>query len=137
MWALKGGCTGPEAMTIMKEKHDMRSAAETEKAVRATARQAKKDKVDEQLRRAALPLIALIEGGHMTDIDRLEKTKLISLLIFYNATVVGMRQKPKAELAALVKQIPRLQVLLSTATSRGLPQPSAAPPAPPAAPADT
>ena len=40
MWALKGGCTGPEAMTIMKEKHDMRSAAETEKAVRATARQA-------------------------------------------------------------------------------------------------
>ena len=95
MWALKGGCTGPEAMTIMKEKHDMRSAAETEKAVRATARQAKKDKVDEQLRRAALPLIALIEGGIVTDIDRLEKTKLISLLIFYNATVVGMREKPK------------------------------------------
>ena len=121
-------------MTIMKEKHDMRSAAETEKAVRATARQAKKDKVDEQLRRAALPLIALIEGGIVTDIDRLEKTKLISLLIFYNATVVGMRQKPKAELA---KQIPRLQVLLSTATSRGLPQSSAAPPAPPATPADT
>ena len=92
-----------------------RSAAETEKAVRATARQAKKDKVDEQLRRAALPLIALIEGGIVTDTYRLEKTKLISLLIFYNATVVGMRQKPKAELAALVKQIPRVQVLLSTA----------------------
>ena len=82
-------------------------------------------------------MIALIEGGIVTDIDRLKKTKLISLLIFYNATVVGMRQKPKAELAALVKQIPRVQVLLSTAPSRGMPQQSAAPPAPPAAPADT
>ena len=132
IWALKGGCTGEEALQLMKAKHDERTAAEAEKARRRSDRDAAAAKVDEEAKRAALPIIEGIESGAMT-VARLTKVQMCSLLVFFAAVPVGMRTKKKEDLLALVKAVPRVQVLLANAAPP-LPPPQQAPPPPPPSP---
>ena len=56
MWALKGGCTGEEALGLMKATHDERTVAEVEKARRRSDRDTAAAKLDEEAKRAALPI---------------------------------------------------------------------------------
>ena len=129
---MKGGCTGEEALQLMKAKHDERKAAEAEKARRRSDRDAAAAKVDEEAKRAALPIIEGIESGAMT-VARLTKVQMCSLLVFFAAVPVGMRTKKKEDLLALVKAVPRVQVLLANAAPP-LPPPQQAPPPPPPSP---
>ena len=127
IWALKGGCTGAEAMKMMREKHLERSKDAKDKEERAVVRQAEKDKVDDESKRIALPIIEELEDGKTT-IDALTKPKLCSLLIFFDKVPVGMRQKKVADLKALVSAIPRLMVLTAP-----IAEPADDPPPPPPA----
>ena len=81
----------------MKAKHDERTAAEAEKARRRSDRDAAAAKVDEEAKRAALPIIEGIESGAMT-VARLTKVQMCSLLVFFAAVPVGMRSKKKEDL---------------------------------------
>ena len=116
----------------MKAKHDERVATEAEKARRRSDRDAAAAKVDEEAKRAALPIIEGIESGAMT-VARLTKVQMCSLLVFFAAVPVGMRTKKKEDLLALVKAVPRVQVLLANAAPP-LPPPQQAPPPPPPSP---
>ena len=86
-------------------------------------------KVDEEAKRAALPIIEGIESGAMT-VARLTKVQMCSLLVFFAAVPVGMRTKKKEDLLALVKAVPRVQVLLANAAPPPPPQPAPPPPTP-------
>ena len=119
-----GGCTGEEALQLIKAKHDERVAAEAEKARRRSDRDAPAAKVDEEAKRAALPIIEGIASGAMT-VERLTKVQLCSALVFFGVVPVGMRSKKKDDLLTLAKAVPRVQVLLA----------DAAPPPPPPLPA--
>ena len=112
-------------MKMMREKHLERSKDAKDKEERAVVRQAEKDKVDDESKRVALPIIEELEDGKTT-IDALTKPKLCSLLIFFNKVPVGMRQKKVADLKALVSAIPRLMVLTAP-----IAEPADEPPPPP------
>jgi len=131
MWALKGGCTGEEALGLMKAKHDESKAREAERQKRRSDRDAEEAKRDEEAKRAALPILESIEAGGIT-VERLTKVQLCSLLVFFAAVPVGMRTKKKEDLRALVKALPRIQVLAAAAPP--LPPPQQAPPPPPSSP---
>ena len=115
----------------MKAKHDESKAREAERQKRRSDRDAEEAKRDEEAKRAALPIIEGIEAGAMT-VERLTKVHLCSLLVFFGAVPVGMRTKKKEDLRALVKALPRVQVLAAAAPP--LPPPQQAPPPPPPSP---
>ena len=122
IWAMEGGCTGPEAMRMVREKYDARRIEEEAREAKRVERAAAAAKVDDEAKRAALPIVEAIEAGTLK-LDRLTKVQMCSLLVFFDAVPVGMRTKKKDDLLQAVKAVPRLQVLLDAADG--------APPLPP------
>ena len=112
----------------MKAKHDESKAREAERQKRKSDRDVEEAKRDEEAKRAALPIIEGIESGAMT-VARLTK---VQMCMFFAAVPVGMRTKKKEDLLALVKAVPRVQVLANAAPP--LPPPQQAPPPPPPSP---